>query len=95
MYPPYSGHLVRENVILVQLRSANTENGLLLLLSLSITELGACYYYYTIAWLYLRDLSALWKVYTKWGRRAGHSHARNVVWALMLKPRGAGNKGGT
>ena len=45
MYPPYSGHLVRENVILVQLRSANTENGLLLLLSLSITALGPCYYY--------------------------------------------------
>ena len=28
---------------------------------------------------YLRDLGALWKVYTKWGRRVGRSHARNVV----------------
>ena len=81
MYPPYFGHLVRENVILVQLRSANTENGLLLLLSLSLYY---CFRSLLLLRLYLRDLSALWKVYTKWGRRAGRSHARNVVWALML-----------
>ena len=38
---------MNENGRLVQLRSANTEYGLLLLLSLSlsITALGPCYYY--------------------------------------------------
>ena len=36
---------MHENGLLVQLRSANTEYGLLLLLSLSITALGPRYYY--------------------------------------------------